>query len=479
LDKHEFVDILVKSLKKNKRIYLASASKTFCDELVSLISTIPKLAKLAYLYYNSEMDTATKESIGNVNESWSKVQLVMTTPSITVGVNYDAKLEFDYTFVYGTRTSVTPRDVIQMMFRVRTLKQDKLVYFINRRNHMESKLKTKHEIEHFLQKKNDFVVNKDKWIMTPDWLKSVVIENLVEEGRKVHDYSLDYKSYLVRCGYKEGTYMSTSKTPYYDMTLEKEVVEYTDIKTICETEMASLKCKLYDGRASKEEKLQLEKFKFDTNHIFKPLDQRDAKLNQIIFNKLWNTSAFRRRFYCLYSECVPFQPTKNTLGRYERIDELDAKRNNLTIFSDNDVNKLKWIDKIKTRLLGRWLDPCNMASVHLDETSVLQEHDVLETCKFLAQHEDDLRNLFELPKDRSKNNDDDKTEKIDLFLLNQILFKWGFAKIRRDKKRKRKRVDGNLVDIAPYVCVMHTPIVIDENTKKELTIVDIMNFIRK
>jgi hypothetical protein len=79
-----------------------------------------------------------KSDLSNPREDWSSANLVITTCSITVGINYDFSAEnhpefmFDTVFIYASACSQNlVRDVFQASMRVRHLKDNVLHFFID------------------------------------------------------------------------------------------------------------------------------------------------------------------------------------------------------------------------------------------------------------------------------------------------------------------------------------------------------------
>jgi hypothetical protein len=71
------------------------------------------------VFYNSEVDDKVKMQLGNINDSWSKVDFVITNNIITCGVNHDTKeTPFDVEYLFVAPFS-NPRDIVQVSFRPR------------------------------------------------------------------------------------------------------------------------------------------------------------------------------------------------------------------------------------------------------------------------------------------------------------------------------------------------------------------------
>jgi hypothetical protein len=137
-----FCERICDALKAGKKIVIVWTSKrkgdwfveNFLEKWVS--DSDGNSDKPSYVFYNSTTSKEEQEGLKNVNESWRNVQCLMMTTSITVGISYDPKIaeaEFDEAFLYGSAVSAMPRDIAQALFRVRTLKANKLTYVIDSR----------------------------------------------------------------------------------------------------------------------------------------------------------------------------------------------------------------------------------------------------------------------------------------------------------------------------------------------------------
>lgn len=126
-----FTSKIVSELNANKKVILFSNSKIFTDKFIRDI--IPKInRKIAYKYYYGGGDEYIfKDELANVKVHWSNIDLLVYTPTITIGVDYNIPDVFDTKFVYICNKSCTIRDVIQATMRVRNTKSDIQHVFID------------------------------------------------------------------------------------------------------------------------------------------------------------------------------------------------------------------------------------------------------------------------------------------------------------------------------------------------------------
>jgi hypothetical protein len=97
--------------------------------------TVLNEQKISYHSYHSEDNkTLRKASLQDVNKSWSEVDAILYTSSVSVGINYDNKEKpFSQIFMYASAGGSTPRDLFQGSLRARTLTENLLTFSIDER----------------------------------------------------------------------------------------------------------------------------------------------------------------------------------------------------------------------------------------------------------------------------------------------------------------------------------------------------------
>lgn len=113
-------------LEKNKKLAIVMASNNKAKNIKEEI--LKKFSHVKILLINVEMDQNEKERfLINVNESWSKYDVIIYTPSVNMGVSFDIENYIDNIFCYGCNNSITSQELFQMIHRVRSPK-DKNIY---------------------------------------------------------------------------------------------------------------------------------------------------------------------------------------------------------------------------------------------------------------------------------------------------------------------------------------------------------------
>ena len=132
---YEWLKKIVADLKAGKKLYIfypyktarGSAYKIPIDMFSAMLQRMAGLDEGDILYYCSGGNQkAKKEQLKNVGKYWSECKAVVTNSSITVGVNYEEK-DFDKIYL-GYDDMISPRDLIQTSFRIRTTKEAVIEY---------------------------------------------------------------------------------------------------------------------------------------------------------------------------------------------------------------------------------------------------------------------------------------------------------------------------------------------------------------
>ena len=198
---------LMDDLKKGKRCVFVCGSKSKADAFVSGIrQTLPD-KKIMFYYGN--MDESHKD-FTNVNELWADLDLLVYTPVITCGVNYDPKTPtFHRLYVYGTPHSACVRDVFQATLRIRNIIDNVMFYAISKtKNNRETFPVGFHENYEIIQRKKAFVNEKNSFHFEKvnDWVLWNYAHNKNEEGIKLEYYQPAFYDYLRLCGYTNTKY---------------------------------------------------------------------------------------------------------------------------------------------------------------------------------------------------------------------------------------------------------------------------------
>ncbi|KAA0151988.1 hypothetical protein FNF29_04103 [Cafeteria roenbergensis] len=85
-----------------KRIYMVCLSK---KQMLSTFAPFLKENGISHLIYHQQSGDKRKRELQNVDEVWTSVQVVLTTPTITIGINQSKTVHFDHRFIYTENIS--------------------------------------------------------------------------------------------------------------------------------------------------------------------------------------------------------------------------------------------------------------------------------------------------------------------------------------------------------------------------------------
>lgn len=125
-NEHEWNRQMDGHLMQGKKIFISTDSKDFSDRLYKYITT--RYPKLMMRVYNADTDDEIKLNIGNVNDTWNKLDVIIISPSVLYGVNMST-VHFDYIYGYYQNT-IMARSVYQQLRRVRYVKSKEVYLYL-------------------------------------------------------------------------------------------------------------------------------------------------------------------------------------------------------------------------------------------------------------------------------------------------------------------------------------------------------------
>lgn len=290
----KFINLLVHKLKKGKRCVVFCGSKNKLELIKGNVDHhVPSADALYY------MGDENNSSFENVREEWSGRDLVAYTPTITVGVNFDLKDQFDCLFVWATAYhSCNIEDVFQATLRVREL-TDNIMYYC---------IKTKPEHtdfpENLEQAKGYLKVNEQiltdsgfRFGNAPCWFEGVVIDNLLETARTKLYFKDRFEYYLKLCGYSVSKLQETLVNNFKEaQAFDYKYRDYDEIERV--KDPTQLEMLVYQNKASVAQLEQYQKYQFDKmfSGTFKSSEQRN-QIFQLMFD-----NQQRKRLTRIYQE---------------------------------------------------------------------------------------------------------------------------------------------------------------------------------
>ena len=484
-----FIKTLIDKLSQGYNCYLVCHSKKkLVEEIIPSIKIAIELGTLPdtfkYISYSSDTSNSQKKKdFENVNDTWSKVNLVMTTTCITVGVNFSEN-HFDYLFVYGGIGGSCVRDIFQSMMRVRQLKQNVMYYCLNptpcynyQNQNKKSILNTIEDRYKLIQKYcNDTSGRRTKWI------EENYIHCRLEATTGQYNYHYLFREYLRYCGYliKNDDIHDEKYSGKYNKVYDKlkdvctenkyefdEIVEISesylkyclnnnlidklqyfqydpryDYSEIIRKTIINMWDKLLNSQLDEYESLILKKYQFLQN--FKDFDKIEEDDGDIIGS-----------FAIAFNEYVQ---KDNIIHKW--FENLKIQKSNI-VYIDNDSEMIYSKDKLgysKYQLVINALDLLN-----IDSCKSLLKNDIVITQDQIEKlQKDNLDlllseyNILFDKKFKSKILSKDKKwiNKNKIWLFDSIFYDWCGTNLKRSNKRNQIRLDnGKRKDVYLFMLV--------------------------
>ena len=255
-----FCKMIMESLERNERLVVIWTSKRRGQYFVD--TYLKEWSTKRYRWYNAG-DTKYAKDLEDVEAVWSNIQLLMYTSTITVGVNYKPVKEehkFNRIFLYGCAATTNPRDIAQSLLRVREITTNNLVFTLDNscfkypasgRDAIEAEMRAE-------EAANRLTNPTSTWRETPKWLWDVHIHNKQEEADKSFNYREGVMDYLQLSGYTVTEQQVSDSKERIDFGS----VEYEEVPEITRDVADEIEERSHHDLATTEEKIQLQKFKF-------------------------------------------------------------------------------------------------------------------------------------------------------------------------------------------------------------------------
>ena len=205
-----FDDKLYESLDKNNKIVIVSQSRIKAEDYNILISK--KYPNLNILLYTSFTGDEEKMKLDDVNNIWDKCDVLIYSPTIEAGVNFD-KPHFNKIFGILSDMSTSQRSFIQMLNRVRKITDNEIIL-----NNSGCRFKEMFKLNEVKEYYN-FYDAEQQAKKLKSFQKQIIYKNVDNKRVRVEtydNYAINYLFNLVENGNKE---------QYYFMAKLKEIIE--------------------------------------------------------------------------------------------------------------------------------------------------------------------------------------------------------------------------------------------------------------
>ena len=409
---------ILNSMGRGERNYCFIASKS---RLVNWET------KIRELYPNKVVICYTGGSKAKIQPKidWIDADLIMTTSTITVGINFPIANVFHNIFIYASaRVPICVADVFQSHYRVRHLILNRL-YFYLYSNFGSFKDTSYDSLEESLDwKEKTFEQKHSQFQRVSPQVKQLILDNQFEQNMsEVHLRNM-FMRYLDACNYTLVAPRDLEDIEF-DFSVDDNKVEFEDIKLINEFEAGAIYDKINRGNeVSDSEKLELDK------KIFVNCFSQNgvAWLKREHVGYLWDKwiDHGREKYGMLRKE----KQLSLGLISFEEMYEQDADKCSLSALQKNKLLKLEFITELVQDLQ---LD-------HSQDTATVIPNFLLQRVHSrISKEHANIRRVFGLI-GRRKNADNDSLKNT-ISLLNSTLKSYRDTKLMLHGS-KQKRVNG-------------------------------------
>lgn len=335
--------------RKRERIVIITLSKTDGDFINTYFQKTDKDGfKPNVKYYYGRMNQNDK-NFQNVESEWSNVDVLIYTPIITCGVNYDPPVPTFHTlYVWATPGSAVARDLFQSTLRVRKLIHNTCYFAVSRRNyHYQHRMTDMNEIgydniKHALTQQQHIIAQLGFNIDTIyEWGLNNMAFKLNEEAVcKKYLLEMIYE-YFMLCGYEIIPFQDKPKFYKQEKAGEFDPGEYEDIKELYPIDYVYFQRNPYN--LTEQNKLEMKKYEFlqvfDMDKVKnvkigdKNIDDKTAQ------QSFWNFTQYGKRMDNMLCELH-----ESMDDFYRRVEETNEHR--FDVFMDMDFLKKQSLQRV-------------------------------------------------------------------------------------------------------------------------------------
>jgi len=428
-----FCNKMMSLISQGKKGYIFIASKNSLKGFLQYINgTFPNIKKA--VYYGDK-----KDCLQDVNDSWSKMDLVICNSALTIGVNFDIKNHFDFIACYiEACVSNLVRDMFQSFYRIRHVETlyysvDPKLYNFNlstTTNIVEIK-KEFYNINFWFQQHYDehFPTNIPICKTYEKAIFNLFVNATLEQSLSVREIKSEFDKYLKICGYIN----INDNEPVILVPKGCSITGDTPYENIPEITQKEYYCLLNNQFRKESDTLILEKYVFQQTIWYNKIDGYSLKA-------LW----------AMFKNCDDKKKMRNIAYEKSLQDKTIAINSIVSHALPILVSKMSLKLEIVNNLT-KWLGLKNT----YDTTKPIKKDD-----KLIGIFKENVKKIYDIfkIKDRRKTKDgkfmngnfNDMDFKTVIMITNQVFSKWGYSTIKKST-RKREMINGIRSDISDYI----------------------------
>ena len=341
--KEDFENKIFNDLDLNLKLVIPTMSATegnaMCDKLRN------KYPNKVILYYSGLTSDEDKLDITNILDKWSNADVVIYSPTIEAGVSFD-RVHFDR--LYGIMcNSCTVLAFFQMMARVRKFNNDDFYIFTKLKHKPRARLWTYDEVNQQTSYKqdslleNEYIFDNDSNIIINrknSLYRNIFIHNTLE---KLNNNDSTILKLFYDIGTRKGFTINLDfkDKPKNEKTINIKHVDISNASDIDDTRYNELIMKQQQNKATKADKLEIEK------HVIKNILGLDI-IDEYIVKHYYKHEYILKNFTGLIdTENIRDKDEITKLERYEKIEIVKNIIKYMGFDSDNIFNNDKTLYK--------------------------------------------------------------------------------------------------------------------------------------
>jgi len=305
--KTDFESQIEADLAAGKKVVCVSMSNTICTYLYNKFKD-----KYKVVVHCADSDSQLKKELQNVNSFWNTFDLVIYSPCVEAGVSFDQDY-FDKIYVCLCAMSTSPRGLMQMINRVRKIKDNNIFVYLNNLPFREkANFYSFEEVsdyvynisKKYIEKKRVLDENKQPILVrqykcTPYY--TMLIYNEMERLNKSPPY---FVAYLIQLMLNKGHTYDDIDSEFNKKNFKKETIkrdELLEAELVNDEVFSNLMTLQKMNETSHEQKIQIEKYMYSLNW-------KTNKLDNDFFTKFYGKTyiLFNLRYYLDETKINPY-----------------------------------------------------------------------------------------------------------------------------------------------------------------------------
>jgi hypothetical protein len=406
----KYLNALFNDIKEGKNICIISMSSSILNKFEKKI----KKENVEYIMHTSSTDDKLKNELEDVNSFWSKFQVVLYSPTIESGVDFNMK-HFDkiYCVIKSGNMTCSQRSFLQMVGRIRHVECTDILCFYNGSKKLNASIYTYDDILSYFRYYES--LNSKKVIQDIEY-DITVTENEVIMNRKFADISL-FDNISI---YNEVEQLN--KHPDIFLSVLNKLIQRSGHELVLNINPA-LNKKLFKPVQYDKIFMEINESEYDFKDLIikqnknKLNEQEKLVLKKIFFNKTFgikctsNKTEFQDFYNNFHNKVIIFKKFVKFFGYDNKSDDDDEQFDNLNDGKDKARHKIivdlinRFIHVGSSEMGKKKYTTNDLINIEINNKQYIDAaRDIIKNSIYFSD-EDKNRALFFKSKSQSKNKD--------------------------------------------------------------------------